>query len=59
MDELFEDMRQKGKVTVSSSWLERAVEQRKPQLTLDLANSIPLQRLDRIDMALLNRMSWN
>jgi hypothetical protein len=39
MEEIFRDMLRKRLVSTSKSWIERAVEQKHPRMTIDLANS--------------------
>ena len=46
MDKWLNDMIHKGLVSTSSSWIERAVEQRNDRLTLDLASSVLLTYSD-------------
>jgi hypothetical protein len=41
MDRWLNDMIDKGLVSISSSWIERAVEQKNKRMTVDLAYSVP------------------
>ncbi len=57
-NEVFDDMANKRLITFSNSWIEKAVEQKNPHLTLDLANSRTLS-FDRLDEILLAMGSKN
>ena len=54
----FDDMLEEGFVSTSSTWLERAVEQRHPKLSLALAYSVPLV-YSQLDRVLLERERLN
>ncbi len=58
MEGLFSDMIRKGLVATSSTWLEKAVEQRHPRVSIGLASS---QRLhyDKIEKMITILDSWN
>jgi hypothetical protein len=53
IDKLFKRMLEKGLVSTSHHWIEKAVEQKNPRLTLDLARSA-LLLYDRLDKRLVN-----
>ncbi len=59
MEELYRDMLNKGLVKVGYSWLERAVDQHNPRVTLELANTYPVGILNQWEIYLLNMMNWN
>ena len=42
IDRWLNDMIDKGLASISSGWIERAVEQKNDRMTVDLAHSIPL-----------------
>ena len=42
IDEWLKDMINKGLASTTSSWIERAVEQRNDRMTVNLASSVPL-----------------
>jgi len=52
IDEIFRSMMKTGLVSTSNCWIERAVEQKHPLLTLELANST-LLHYDRLDLRLI------
>ncbi len=54
----FEDMVRKGLVTTSNNWIERAVEQKNPRLSVSIAASKILV-YDALDCQLLNRVMNN
>jgi hypothetical protein len=58
IENLFYQMVKKGLVSTSHRWIEKAVEQRNPQLTLDLAFST-LLLYDRLDKKLLSDSQLN
>jgi len=58
IDSLFYQMIEKGLVSTSHHWIEIAVEQRNPRLTLDLAFST-LLLYDRLDKKLLSNSQLN
>jgi hypothetical protein len=58
MEEIFREMLTKQLVSTSGSWIKRAVEQRHPKMTLELANSILLV-YDWLQKALVIRQQFN
>ncbi len=58
IDSLFYQMIEKGLVSTSHHWIEIAVEQKNPRLTLDLAFST-LLHYDRLDRKLLGKSQLN
>ena len=58
MDKWLSDMVDKGLASTTSSWIERAVQQKNDRLTLDLASSVLLTYSDW-DKIMLQRQSWN
>jgi hypothetical protein len=58
IDEWFHEMVESGLVSRSSTWIERAVNQKHPRVKLDLAHSVPLV-YDNIDNILVRRETLN
>lgn len=58
MDELLREMQSKGLAHCSRSWIMRAIEQKNPHLTLDLATSAPYPTLSTLDRALHTKPEW-
>jgi hypothetical protein len=58
IDDLFDNMVEKGLVSTSRHWIERATAQKNPRLTLDLACSTLLV-YDRIDRQLITLKKLN
>ena len=52
IDEIFRNMMKTGLVSTSNCWIERAVEQKNPLMTVALANST-LLNYDRLDIRLI------
>lgn len=55
---LYKEMLEKGFISTSSSWLERAIEQKHPRLPLSIASS-KLLTYDKIDYRLLSLIKYN
>lgn len=58
MEEIFREMLTKHLVSTSGNWIERAIEQRNPKMTLELANSTLLV-YDWLQKALVIRQQFN
>ena len=58
IDKWLSDMIDKGLASTTSSWIERAVEQKNDRMTVDLASSVPLTYSD-LDRVLLQRQILN
>ena len=58
MDKLFSDMIGKGLAYSSDSWIQWAIQQKHPRLTLDLANSV-LLTYSGLDKAIVQQQNWN
>ena len=58
MDEWFHEVLESGLVSRSSTWIERAVNQKHPRIKLGLAHSVPLV-YDNIDKILVGRETLN
>ena len=58
MDKLFYDMVDKRLASTSSSWIQTAVRQKHPKLTLDLAHSI-LLAYGNLDKVIIHRQRLN
>ena len=58
MDEWLNEMIDKGLASTSSSWIERAVEQKNDRMTVDLASSV-LLTYDDWDKILLQAQTFN
>ena len=58
IDKWLNDMIDKGLASTTSSWIERAVEQKNDRLTVSLACSVPLTYSD-LDRVLLQRQILN
>lgn len=58
MNEYIKDMLNKGLVSFGGSWIERAVLQKEPRLTLDLAHSAKVY-LDRVDLVIITALRMN
>jgi hypothetical protein len=52
IEDIFQTMMKTGLVSTSNCWIEKAVEQKHPLMTLELANST-LLNYDRMDLRLL------
>ena len=57
-NEWFDDMLEEGFVSTSSTWMERAIEQRHPRLSLALVYSLPLV-YSQLDIVLLEQERLN
>jgi len=58
IDKWLSDMVEKGLASITSSWIQRAVEQRNDRLTVSLASSV-LLRYSELDKVLLQRQILN
>jgi len=58
MNELLRDMVDKGLASTSSNWIQKAVQQKHPRLTLDLACSAPVT-YSKLDRLLFQRQKLN
>ena len=58
IDEWLDDMINKGLASTTSSWIERAVEQRNDRMTVSLASSV-LLIYSELDKVLLQRQKLN
>ncbi|MFH1381474.1 MAG: hypothetical protein ABIH70_01105 [Chloroflexota bacterium] len=56
--DLFQSMVKMGLLSSGSFWIETALQQKNPRLTLDLANSAVLV-YDPMDRKLINLKGWN
>ncbi len=58
MNRWFHEMEERELVSMSNTWIQQAVNQRHPRMTLDLAQSVPLV-YDDVDYLLLRREILN
>ena len=58
IEKCLKDMIDKGLASTTSSWIERAVEQRNDRLTVNIASSVPIRYSD-LDIVLLQRLILN
>ena len=58
IEKCLNDMIDKGLASTTSSWIERAVEQRNDRLTVNIASSVPIRYSD-LDIVLLQRLILN
>ncbi len=58
MNELYNEMLKRGLISTSSSWIERAVLQKEPLMTLELAHSTGIY-LDKVDLVIITASKMN